>query len=619
MEAIEAEFSIKIPGDQNISIHMKEKYCVSNGSVSLNSINVNLEDTYRKMKQNAVTKLIEYFNNNILNIVNKENQSGLMDTADYLRNQLTNVSYNQIENGSESISEPELIDDEIKRKLKMINDKVGFIVPYYSQDKFSNERCLGKGGFGEAYYVKYNNMDLCVKYFIKKEEEENMFENLCRELKSLLTCHCEYIVKGLGITINKEKGYGIVLEYANGGDLRKRLNEKKLDTKDAYEYSIQLTTAVKYLQEINFVHRDIKPANIFFKDGKIKLGDFGLCRNASKTDRFMTCCGTPSYEAPEVRSRKQYNIKADIYSLGLVIYELFTNVCLIKEVFHDEDVKKQINDGISKLVCHCLDSNSHERPDAVDILKELKELYENYLKRPHDESNKLLSSYNIMYQLEKERSESIYNTQIPCIPLNGDLIESSTFITEDMIDFLKASSSSMNQSSQLELIYKSSRDGATGQKFHEYCDNIENTIVFIKHMDSNGRINIFGGYASKKLQPQGLFRKLFEGEDIYDDKAFIFSLVNPHHTSPQILRCLDPDQALRYYSESGPQFGDSIVIGNDFSADDAEQSQMNAITRLNNIYEVNDKYKCSLFTNTGHKDDINFFKVEEMEVFKIVS
>lgn len=78
----------------------------------------------------------------------------------------------------------------------------------------------------------------------------------------------------------------------------------------------------------NIMHRDLKPSNILVHDGKIKLADFGFCKSLeSHRDLAHTMLGSPIYMAPEVLKGEIYTIKADIWSLGVVIYEMIFGFC----------------------------------------------------------------------------------------------------------------------------------------------------------------------------------------------------------------------------------------------------------------------------------------------------
>ena len=84
----------------------------------------------------------------------------------------------------------------------------------------------------------------------------------------------------------------------------------------------------KSLISINILHRDMKPGNIFLKNGKIKIGDFGFCKQLDTREGLaQTQLGSPLYMAPEVLFGNNYDLKADIWSIGVIYYELLYGIC----------------------------------------------------------------------------------------------------------------------------------------------------------------------------------------------------------------------------------------------------------------------------------------------------
>lgn len=73
---------------------------------------------------------------------------------------------------------------------------------------------------------------------------------------------------------------------------------------------------------MKFIHRDLKPENIFFKNGKIKVGDFGLCKLLSDRNSTRSCAGSLLNMAPEILRHESYDNKVDIYSIGTVLYQM---------------------------------------------------------------------------------------------------------------------------------------------------------------------------------------------------------------------------------------------------------------------------------------------------------
>jgi fused-like protein len=137
-----------------------------------------------------------------------------------------------------------------------------------------------------------------------------------------------------------------VTEFA-GKDLSYILEkQKRLKLEEIRNYFKQIVSALLYLNDNRIVHRDLKPQNILIRDGVVKLCDFGFARKMSAaTICLHSLKGTPLYIAPEIISEKPYNHKIDIWSLGIIIYELHTGVPpfhadtyykLLPKILHDK-------------------------------------------------------------------------------------------------------------------------------------------------------------------------------------------------------------------------------------------------------------------------------------------
>ena len=96
------------------------------------------------------------------------------------------------------------------------------------------------------------------------------------------------------------------------------------------EWFAQMCMALFYLHERRILHRDLKTQNIFLKNGRIRLGDFGIAKVLDSTKDFAnTCIGTPYYMSPELFKNKPYSYESDIWSLGCVLYEM----CNLRHAF----------------------------------------------------------------------------------------------------------------------------------------------------------------------------------------------------------------------------------------------------------------------------------------------
>lgn len=121
------------------------------------------------------------------------------------------------------------------------------------------------------------------------------------------------------------------MEYADGGDLSTKIKNLKKDGQrfeenEIINYFSQICEGMKYCHDKKLLHRDIKSQNIFLtSDGKVKIGDFGISKILESTkENVKTLVGTPWYLSPEIIENQWYNLKSDIYALGVVLYELWT-------------------------------------------------------------------------------------------------------------------------------------------------------------------------------------------------------------------------------------------------------------------------------------------------------
>ena len=194
---------------------------------------------------------------------------------------------------------------------------------------------LGEGSFGKAFLCKRESDDsLCVIKQIliegldKKEKDDVLNESIILAKLDHLN-----IIKFFEVfESNKPKHMvNIVTEYADGGDLSEKIKEKKnknnnFTESEILDYFTQICLAIKHIHEKKIIHRDLKSGNIFLmKNGLVKLGDFGISKRFQKTmDKAKTFIGTPYYLSPEIINGKPYDSKSDIWSLGVLLYEMMT-------------------------------------------------------------------------------------------------------------------------------------------------------------------------------------------------------------------------------------------------------------------------------------------------------
>ncbi|EGR31480.1 protein kinase domain protein [Ichthyophthirius multifiliis] len=192
----------------------------------------------------------------------------------------------------------------------------------------SRQSLLGEGSFGRVYrgkniktgeLVAVKQMDTAMfkdKYM--KECLENEV-NIMKQLKS------DYIVK-LYHTESDQSKTLIVLELCNNGDLREYISNKggTLDEKQSIEILNQLMNGFREMVSHGFIHRDIKPENALVKNDCFKISDFGFATKADIQGRQLIkeCVGTPLYMAPQLLENTPYTAKSDIWSIGMMFYEM---------------------------------------------------------------------------------------------------------------------------------------------------------------------------------------------------------------------------------------------------------------------------------------------------------
>ena len=204
----------------------------------------------------------------------------------------------------------------------------------------------------------------------------------------------------------------IVMEYANDGDLSKKIKtqknkiigEKYFSEEKIMQYFYQICRGLQYIHSKNIIHRDIKSQNIFLmKNGKIKIGDFGIAKALTNTkNNATTIIGTPYYFSPEIINGEPYNYKTDIWSLGVVLYEM----CCLKLPFESNNIAQlsikimkgkydpipnRYSKNMANLIKNMLNIDQKLRPNINEVMQS--PLLKNYHNNKYaNKSSKNLSS-----------------------------------------------------------------------------------------------------------------------------------------------------------------------------------------------------------------------------------
>jgi serine/threonine protein kinase len=193
-----------------------------------------------------------------------------------------------------------------------------------------------------------------------------------QESRILSRLHHRNIVKQIDF-FPKREHWCIVLEHCDGGDLLgtiKEHRERKRQFADASLFRVlnQIASALSHAHSMGVIHRDIKPANILLRSGEAVVADWGLSHVCAETSDSSAYMGTVVYMAPEVRSKKSYSFPADVWSLGMIMYECMCAVDLQYVDASKPDLTKLISNTLGFLVRQMLSSDPASRPTASQIV-----------------------------------------------------------------------------------------------------------------------------------------------------------------------------------------------------------------------------------------------------------
>ena len=212
-------------------------------------------------------------------------------------------------------------------------------------------KLIGKGTFGEVYKVSKDNKYYALKiYQIKNDdtsssnEYKESIKSIENEIKILSQLDNPFIVKLYEVfslnpnsellknnDVEEQQMMCLVLELCENGDLNDKIKEKKqknefFSENEILQYFYEILQGLYYLHKNRVIHRDLKTLNIFLTENNhIKIGDFGVSKKLINNNIYAyTFVGTPYYLSPEICQNKPYDEKSDVWSLGVVLYELIT-------------------------------------------------------------------------------------------------------------------------------------------------------------------------------------------------------------------------------------------------------------------------------------------------------
>ena len=198
----------------------------------------------------------------------------------------------------------------------------------FIEDRYELINKIGSGGMSEVYKARCHKLNRFVAIkFLKPEycEDENFIVNFQREAQAAAALLHPNVVSVYDV--NETDGvYYIVMEYVEGITLKQYIERNgKIPVKEATSIAIQIAQGMEAAHNAGIVHRDIKPANVLIsREGKIKVTDFGIARTTTANTISEDILGSVRYISPEQARGGRVDSRSDIYSFGIVLYEMLT-------------------------------------------------------------------------------------------------------------------------------------------------------------------------------------------------------------------------------------------------------------------------------------------------------
>ncbi|XP_057831140.1 probable serine/threonine-protein kinase SIS8 isoform X1 [Cryptomeria japonica] len=250
---------------------------------------------------------------------------------------------------------------------------------------------IGLGSYGEVYHADWNGTEVAVKKFLDQDFSGDALEQFRSEVRIMQRLRHPNIVLFMG-AVTRPPNLSILTEFLPRGSLYKLLHRPniQIDEKRRLRMALDVAKGMNYLHTSNptIVHRDLKSPNLLVdKNWNVKVCDFGLSRLKHHT--FLSSkstAGTPEWMAPEVLRNELSNEKCDVYSFGVILWELATlrmpwsgmnPMQVVGAVgFQDRrlDIPKEVDPMVAKIISACWQNDPSLRPSFAQLMASLKPL-----------------------------------------------------------------------------------------------------------------------------------------------------------------------------------------------------------------------------------------------------
>ncbi|RHZ88733.1 hypothetical protein Glove_21g100 [Diversispora epigaea] len=301
------------------------------------------------------------------------------------------------------------------------------VIEWIPYDRFSDTKEIAKGGFGTIYYANWiggriDKWDIENQQWKRWGQREvvlkkfDNFANLNEEFLNEMVIHLKtmnhlsYSIRIYGITKDPENNkYMIVFEYMPDGNFRDYLKNHfdNINWNNKLRYLRLLAHYFRYFHNLDIVHQDFHPGNILSYDynyGNLYISDFGLSKIVGQNienPHNKNIFGVLPYISPEVLCGEEYTKAADVYSFGIIAYELITGFAPYYDVPHDRDLARQICNGlrpkipfhtpkiITGIIMRCWDARVTHRPTFEELDEEFSKYHRDYWENNYQNVNEI--------------------------------------------------------------------------------------------------------------------------------------------------------------------------------------------------------------------------------------
>ncbi|RHZ78028.1 hypothetical protein Glove_168g39 [Diversispora epigaea] len=304
------------------------------------------------------------------------------------------------------------------------------VIEWIPHDRFKDVKQIGKGGFGTIYYARLID-GYIEKWDIKNQqwERQRNWEGEVGEVE--ISLQFEFM----------ELHKMMVLEYAKDGNLREylKINFNNINWEQKLDNLLSLSLRLRNIHKLDIVHQDFHPGNILSSDFQaiMYISDFGLSKligaNPNNPEK-KNIVGVLPYIAPEVLSGdEEYSKAVDVYSFGIIVYEMITGFPPYPDIPHNEGLAIKICNGlrpkipfhtsklITRMIMRCWDARITHRPtfeELYDELKKYRDDYRDYLEFGENKDSEIVIQIKKAVEFSANQESTNTTTTTTTTPLN---------------------------------------------------------------------------------------------------------------------------------------------------------------------------------------------------------